>query len=603
MATLNTKRIEESATLALKSALLRCPTLSAYISENDKTPSWDGQVFVYGSAGQKKSDGILVVPVQVKGTINKLADKSISYSCEVSDLKIWMQNGGCMLFLVSVDLESQSHKIYYSGLQVYDLKKELETAKHHKSRNIQLQKFPQDDPSEMTNIISSFAQDRVKQASFANKELPCLDDLAKRGIKVENISFSVSGIGITPYDIGKYVSSHEIYLYAKPEGLDVEIPIDKVKNMTMYRPVSRPVYVAGQKHYDSYLILNEKGDTLIKIGKGISIKFFETENRLTLQFKPTGTLSDFIRDATFMVNVYQHREIKIGEANFPLGNLDAIDIDQYTNSLTYYKDVKKMLDILGVTEELQCTGLTAQDETNLKNFVFAVLYHREIGFPQTKETDTVIHGPFKIANLSIWIWAERQKNGKYIVENYFAPHLVATFASDDMKCEHPHPVSHFIMMDKTAFTNSSNIDYQCIENDLLATKLTPLLIEPATLLLLEMLKAYDEHPKKSAELLRLAEKTCIWIEQSATDKDSHIAVLNKMQIIKRQRKLNVSELLKLGQLIESDVTADIKCGAYLLLDDNESSQKCFGELPVERQMEFLSYPICHFGKLEETHNG
>lgn len=497
MATLNTKRIEESATLALKSALLRCPTLSAYISENDKTPSWDGQVFVYGSAGQKKSDGILVVPVQIKGTINKLADKSISYSCEVSDLKIWMQNGGCMLFLVSVDLESQSHKIYYSGLQVYDLKKELETAKHHKSRNIQLQKFPQDDPSEMTNIISSFAQ----------------------------------------------------------------------------------------------------------VGKGISIKFFETENRLTLQFKPTGTLSDFIRDATFMVNVYQHREIKIGEANFPLGNLDAIDIDQYTNSLTYYKDVKKMLDILGVTEELQCTDLTAQDETNLKNFVFAVLYHREIGFPQTKETDTVIHGPFKIANLSIWIWAERQKNGKYIVENYFAPHLVATFASDDMKCEHPNPVSHFIMMDKTAFTNSSNIDYQCIENDLLATKLTPLLIEPATLLLLEMLKAYDEHPKKSAELLRLAEKTCIWIEQSATDKDSHIAVLNKMQIIKRQRKLNVSELLKLGQLIESDVTADIKCGAYLLLDDNESSQKCFGELPVERQMEFLSYPICHFGKLEETHNG
>ena len=47
MATLNTKRIEESATHALKGALLRCPTLSAYISENDKTPSWDGQVFVY----------------------------------------------------------------------------------------------------------------------------------------------------------------------------------------------------------------------------------------------------------------------------------------------------------------------------------------------------------------------------------------------------------------------------------------------------------------------------------------------------------------------------------------------------------------------------
>ena len=603
MATLNTKRIEESATLALKSALLRCPTLSAYISENDKTPSWDGQIFVYGSAEQKKSDGILAVPVQVKGTINKISAKSTSYSCEVSDLKNWMKNGGCILFLVSVDLESQSHKIYYTGLQVYDLKKELANAKHHKSRTIQLQKFPEDDPSEMTSIISSFAQDHVKQASFADKELPCLDDLAKRGVKVENVSFSVSGIDITPYNIGKYVSSHEIYLYAKPEGLDVEIPIDKVKNMTMYRPVSRPIYVAGQKHYDSYFILNENGDTSIKIGRGILIKYYETDNRLTLQFKPVGTLSDFIRDATFMVDVYQHREIKIGEVTLPLGNLDTIDIDAYTNSLTYYQDVKKMLDILGVTEELQCDALTAQDETNLRNFMFSVLYHREIGFPQAEERAAVFQAPFKIANLSIWIWAERQKSGKYIIDNYFAPHLVAAFASDDTKCEHPNPVSHFIMMDKAAFVDSSNIDYQCIENNLFATELTPLLINPATLLLLEMLKAYDEHPKKSEELLRLAEKTCTWIEQSATDKDPHIAVLNKMQIIRRQRKLNVSELLKLGQLIESDATADIKCGAYLLLDDNESAQKCFDELPVERQKEFLSYPICRFGNLEETHNG
>ena len=125
MATLNTKRIEESATLALKGALLRCPTLSTYISENDKTPSWDGQVFVYASAEQKKTDGILAIPIQVKGTISKSSAKSTSYSCEISDLKIWMNNGGCMLFLVSLDFENQSHQIYYSALQVYDLKKEL----------------------------------------------------------------------------------------------------------------------------------------------------------------------------------------------------------------------------------------------------------------------------------------------------------------------------------------------------------------------------------------------------------------------------------------------------------------------------------------------
>lgn len=138
-----------------------------------------------------------------------------------------------------------------------------------------------------------------------------------------------------------------------------------------------------------------------------------------------------------MVDVYQNKGISIGEITLPLGNVGAIDIDQYVNSLAYYKDVKKMLDVLGVTEELQCTGITKQDETNLKNFVYSVLYHREIGFPQTKESDIVIQGPFKIANLSIWIWAERQKSGKYIVKCFGT---VGAGATNRSRCYGRHTV-------------------------------------------------------------------------------------------------------------------------------------------------------------------
>lgn len=598
----STKRIEENATHALKGALLRCPTLAAYINENDKTPSWDGQILVYGSADQKKSDGIITVPVQVKGTTRKLSAREVSYPCEVSDLKIWLKNGGCMLFVVSIDFEHQSQEIYYSGLQVYDLKQELSAAKHHKSRNIQLQKFPKDDPAEITNIISSFAQDRIKQASFADKELLPLEDLVHRGVKVESLSFEVPGISSTPYDIGKYASSHEVYLYAKLEGVDVEIPVDKVKNMIMSRPVNKSVYVAGAKYYDGYSVVSEKGDSFIRIGKGISVKFLKPENRFNVYFNPSGTLSDFIRDASFMIEVFYHKEVEIGGRKLTLNTSNAPNIDQYKRSLEYYKDVKKMLDLLGVAEELQCTGLTEQDEKNLRSFVLAVLYHREISFPQAKGTRTVIHGPVKIANLSIWIWAERQASGNYLIESYFAPHSVAAFAEDDTKCEHPNPVSHFIMMDKAAFLDSSNIDYQCIEDNLLATKLTPLLSPAATTLLLEMLKAYDEQSPKVEELLRLAEKTCAWIEQADIG-DGFNMVLNRLQIAKRQRKLNVSEMLELARIVESDVTADIQCGACLLLDDNESAQKYFHEMPIEQQKEFIKFPICHFGDFTVMDNG
>ena len=68
MATSNNKRIEETATTALKAALLRCPILDSYIDSNDKTPSWDGTVFVYRNEKQKKADLLGKAPIQVKGT-------------------------------------------------------------------------------------------------------------------------------------------------------------------------------------------------------------------------------------------------------------------------------------------------------------------------------------------------------------------------------------------------------------------------------------------------------------------------------------------------------------------------------------------------------
>lgn len=68
MPSVNTKRIEESATTALKAALLRCPILESYIDSNDKTPSWDGTVFVYKSEKTKKEDLAGRVPIQIKGT-------------------------------------------------------------------------------------------------------------------------------------------------------------------------------------------------------------------------------------------------------------------------------------------------------------------------------------------------------------------------------------------------------------------------------------------------------------------------------------------------------------------------------------------------------
>ncbi len=595
MATANNKRIEESAVNAVKAALLRCPILDAYIDENDKTPSWDGTVFAYKNGEQKKCDLLGRVPVQVKGTENQIISDTASFSCSLVDLRNYYQDGGCIFFLVSTIPATGEHKIFYASLLVYDLKKIIDHADKQKSTTIKLETFPEHNPDEMGNIFLSFIHDYPKQRGFVGKPILSVEDLKAKGVEIDSLSFGTTSLKTSAFNIGTFASTHDFYLYAKPRGLDIEIPVDKISNAIISKIIPIPVSIKGIEYYDHYSVTYKNGTSNIWVGKGISVKLSPPDKKSMVNFRPNGTLSDFIKDATFMVELIKQKEIDFGDVKIPLHDLTEIDTEKYSNSLAYYKDVKKMLDVLGVTEELDCEQLTKNDEVNLRNFVLAVLYNKNIRFPNIN--DPIIHGPIKIANLSIWIWGIRQESGDYKIENFFEPHSIAAFQMDDNKHEHPLPVSHYVLLDKSAFTHASNINYQAIEDDLLSTKLASGLISSITSLLLEMLRGYDEMEYKRPELLTLAEKTCTWISASEAGADMEIVALNRLQIIKRQRDFSISEIMELGKIIESSQSPNILCGAYLLLDNNESAQRYFEQLEPQNQEEFLTYPICHFGKL------
>lgn len=192
----NTKRIEESATTALKSALLKCPILDAYIDSNDKTPSWDGTVFVYNSENQKKENIKGRVPIQVKGTEKVFVSDVATFSCSTVDLRNYYHDGGCVFFLISVVPATGEHKIFYASLLVVDLDKILKSAKAQKSYSIRLKLFPENDPKEMAHIFLSFASNAHKQSSFIGKDLLSIEELERRGTKIESLTFNASGIGL-----------------------------------------------------------------------------------------------------------------------------------------------------------------------------------------------------------------------------------------------------------------------------------------------------------------------------------------------------------------------------------------------------------------------
>lgn len=122
-------------------AISRTDYLVPHINDNDREPSWDGDVEVYRKAGDThaKSDLILKVPVQIKGHKEaNLRKQSIHYAVELSDLRNFLNMGGTTFIVVYVDDEGEKNQIYYNTLLPFELKRIISKYGEQKTKQIAL---------------------------------------------------------------------------------------------------------------------------------------------------------------------------------------------------------------------------------------------------------------------------------------------------------------------------------------------------------------------------------------------------------------------------------------------------------------------------------
>ena len=179
---MNSNAIEKIAVSHLNLAITQCEFLRAEISENDKTPSFDGHIELYSKAGNKKSDLIGRCDIQVKGkTIkSKHFKATITYSVEVDDLQNFLNNGGVIYFVVGINPDNGGYQIYYNALLPVDLQDIMHQIKNsgQKTKNIELEQLPQN-PKHIEKIFSNFLLHRKYQ--FSNPLIPATKPINSAG--------------------------------------------------------------------------------------------------------------------------------------------------------------------------------------------------------------------------------------------------------------------------------------------------------------------------------------------------------------------------------------------------------------------------------------
>ena len=126
----NNEAIGNIAVSALNIFLSKSPQLMPIIYTNDKTPIWDGEIFIYKSELHSVENFSARVPIQVKGTTNTKDD---FYKIERKYLEGYKNDRGCIFFLVQENENYDPSKILYAMLSSAELdtllKKDTQTIK------------------------------------------------------------------------------------------------------------------------------------------------------------------------------------------------------------------------------------------------------------------------------------------------------------------------------------------------------------------------------------------------------------------------------------------------------------------------------------------
>lgn len=589
---MDSKTIEKIAVLTVSESIIDTDILHPYVNDDDKEPSWDGNIYVYEDKNKKKSSIDGRVPVQVKGKLSSnLSKKGISYPAEVADLKNYLSDFGVIYFVVLIDRSDQNkRKIYYATLPPIKLKQLLKEANGQAKKTITLKEFPLD-RNERASIVIHFLEQRKRQASFIKSEPISMEDLQGKNV---HFTIPIKGYGQKPQDLLLSPLYHgELYVYAQVEGSNIPTPINSTFAIVGTQDeVKEKIMVNGICYYDTFQRIYSSENISIKIGNSTTLYFNRNSTadkvnvNVKIQFSPF--LQERIKDMQFVINAVKAKHLQIGSVNLDMGTIAPnLDINALEKTLAYQYKIKELLDILHVEEDLNLDGLSNEQQKHVDTLVKSIVDKEPIKNIAMADTSTL---DLKISNLYLKLILHKDSNG-YSIYDYFNSNLIISYKDNN---EQHKITSPYAFLNKSDYLRVSNINYKAMLPSYRAlVKHDENIFELANMSALQMLLAYDKN--LNPILLDTAKSICLWIAEEGKHINKQTDILNNLQIIKRERELNRNEKVQLIEICEdADATEFEKVGAHLLLDNQISAEIHFNRLSEIDQENFKTYPIFKF---------
>ncbi len=572
---LTTKDIEEIAVEEVCRVVRKSSILDPSINVNDKTPTWDGDIFVYKKNMNKNKENFYRrIPIQVKGSaVDKFSNAKSKHIFDLVDINNYFEDNGVILFKIEIKKEdTDSRKIFYSKLLPLDIDKKLQSIKraNQKKITIEFEELKEPKIKCMEAICLDFIGNRELQYSYKNNNLKFeynIDDY-------DNI--------IIPTISNNNIFEKEHYIYGKKSGIDAVIPLDIVKIEAISFKDEMEVKIGDIIYYHKCKKEKYRSSMIIVLGNNIILNLLNNK----IVCKKTGNLHEIVHDATFFYHFYKEGYFYINNKKVSIENIK--EIKQIENDYKYLKDIEKLFSILKIDMNRVYLDTFNQEDYKCLNWLIqSIVYEKTINL--NKISDNLFINPIKISNIEILIICIKQQNNEYKICNYFSDWYkkYEIFIGKEGKKE--YNISLFLQM-KSEHFKYNNIDLNEIKESIYFMKPdSEVQYDAINNFILEIIKFYDKN-KERRDILDLAYDLSVILIKY--DKDSIIYKLNYYQIIKRIRDFNKQEIEDIIDIkLNEKGTINIICAINILLDNKNEFEYYFKKLSDGDKKNFCNFPI------------
>ena len=516
------KAIEEKALNYFKTFIEDSNVISQYITDNDKKPSWDGDLFLYSRGIRDKKHFIGRVPVQVKGTeVNRFQIKKWKFKLEKEDLLAYLDEP--TLFIVcQIKKNSKERKLFYRELLPNSVKKLLRDMGKNESRMTIFHPLTED-LHEFEDQLILFMEHSHKMQSFTDIETLSMNDLARKGIK--EFSFITPPDIINTKELMRYLSTHYTYLYARDiastTGLKIDIPIsDGPMRFIFMKNLNADIKIGDKIFYKGCKCEIIEGSMVVTIDEGITLSIpFAKPGELLSTAKMTAcatTLEQAIYQSNFLIAIHESGKLTIGEIDLHLSTKKTKGINELRSKLNYWSKLQNLLVKLHVTEKFKLTGISTEQGHTIDILIETICNGNSIKIPGQQNAIQIV----ELSNIRLLLWCYIQDDGNIRIGDFFDGSIKIMYETNQKEIIEISPYSY--LQQGHLWEKIDNIYYEGIipSAERISSK-NAFGYEMANLDVLSMISASDvladKSVNKSKRLLSEAEKLNQWL----IDCDTH----------------------------------------------------------------------------------